>query len=382
MSSTGAAWAKGGLVFGAGGEETRFYVPSYRVLIDGGELHASGSDILSVQYTDSVKELSAFELVLNNLDDSGEGKPLLKYTEDLTRVQYGSVVELWMGYVDGPPLEKMIVGEVTALDPQFPSSGASTITVRGLDRLHRLRNNPKSSSWDGMTDSVIAKEIAVRNHLTIGEIHPTGTKSAPQNNQDDISFLLARAKRLNFEVFMRDNKFYFVRSREGEPPTLTLAWGRSLGSFTPSLTWAQEVSSVTVRAWDHGEGKLIECTASRSATGEITSKFVEEEGSGETAPGEGGESGEGKEEVITTEEVRTKDEADILARSLLDRSHRVFVTGQAQTVGRPGLRAGTNVTLGGLGKVFDGDYYVTESTHRFDDSGYQTTFNVRKVYKR
>ena len=43
----------------------------------------------------------------------------------------------------------------------------------------------------------------------------------------------------------------------------------------------------------------------------------------------------------------------------------------------PELRANTNVKLGGLGKLFNTTFYVHQTTHTIDTSGYRTTFEVK-----
>lgn len=363
------------LGLGAERGDTTFYAPRYRVKVGGKELHERGSDFLSVQFKDSIKELSSFELTLNNWDDGGEGgKPGFKYSDEDSVIALGERVEIEMGYADAPALGPMMIGEITAFDPQFPASGAPTVAVRGLDRLHRMRNSPKSRAWKGK-DSDFAKEIATAHRMQFEVDDSTLVNSlVPQDNMDDIAFLLERAKRINYELFVKDDVLHFVKTREGQEPQLALAWGTSLVSFSPSLTIAKQVSKVTVRSWHPHEGRLIEKTAERAkisaqASGGKNAGQVLEEAFGEP-----------KEEVITSEQVLSDEDAERLAEAVLLRSSYAFITGQGQTVGLPALRAGVNLRLTGLGKRFDGNYYVTESTHRIDGSGYTTSFSVRKVY--
>ncbi|WP_437727131.1 phage late control D family protein [Sorangium sp. So ce861] len=363
--------------------DTSFYVPRYRVLIDGRELHASGSDFLSVEVSDSISELSGFTLVLNNWDDGGgRRRPGFKYTEDFAAVRPGSRVEIEMGYEDGPPMELMLTGVITALDPSFPASGAPTITVRGFDRLHEMRNDPKSVSWKD-NDADIATAIAasygmrarVDRTLDTGERLPAPDGVVPQQNMDDLAFLVERARRINFEVYACCDELCFVQSREGQDPVaLRLEWGSSLVSFSPSLSFAKQVSEVTVRAWHPYSGELIEVTERRLDAEEVppgrrpADDLVRELFRRD------------KREIITSEGVLSEADAKALAHSVLARSTDPFVTGTAQTVGIPLLRAGRNVELTGLGKIFDGKYYITESTHTIDEGGYQTTIHVRKAY--
>jgi uncharacterized protein len=356
--------------------DTTYYVPRYRLILGDKEVLDHDSDFLSVQFKDSIKDLSGFELTLNNWDDGdGQTPPHFKYTDDERAFVLGQRAKLAMGYADAPGLETMMIGEITALDPQFPASGAPTITVRGIDRIHRMRNRPRTRSWENVTDHDIAKKIAEENQMGF-EGDPTSPKHAvvPQNNLDNIAFLLERAKRINFEVFTRNDKLVFRKPRETEDAELALEWGSTLVSFTPSLTLARQISKVTVRFWDKSKGELVEKSVDRQ-------KLAELSGGGKDAGKVLEEAlGESKEEIITREAITSEEDAQNLAISVLTRSSYAFVTGAAQTVGTPLLRAGTTVELRKLGKKFDGKYYITESTHKIDSSGYQTTINVRKVF--
>lgn len=355
--------------------DTTYYVPTYRIKLGGKNVSDHDSDFLSVQFKDSIKDLSGFELTLNNWNDGdGASAPGFKYSDDEHNFVLGQRVELQIGYADMPRLETMMIGEITALDPQFPSSGAPTITIRGLDRLHRMRNRPQTRTWERMTDDEIARKIADDNQMGFeGDATSPRHQLVPQNNLDSIAFLLERAKRINFEVFVRNDRLVFRKPRETADAELALEWGTSLVSFSPSLTLARQISKVTVRFWDKDKGELVEKTVDRK-------KLAELAGGGK----DGGKVleealGEPKEEIITREAITSEEDAQNLAVSVLTRSSYAFVTGTAQTVGTPRLRAGTTVELRKLGKKFDGKYYVTESTHRIDASGYQTTISVRKV---
>ncbi|WP_437983202.1 phage late control D family protein [Sorangium sp. So ce117] len=367
------------------GGATDLYVPEYRLKFNGTPVPEVESDFLSVTVSDSVNELSTFELVLNNWLNPGEpGGPGFKYTERLfDHIRPGTLVEVEMGYADAPPLVPMITGEITAIDPRYRASGGSTVALRGFDLLHRLRNCPRSFAWKNVTDAAIARRIiggrlagaTVEADAQLGPGGPSLPKHhhVPQQNLDDLAFLRERAKRVNFDVYMRDRKLCFARSHKRQEPAITLEWGLTLNSFMPSLTFAQQVSKVTVRAWHPSEGRLIEKSATSLAPDEIASgqkaavqrlkDYFREE----------------KEEIVTSEGVLNDGDAEALARAILERSSHGFVTGPAETTGVPHLRAGTIVRFEKLDKVFNGDYYVTESTHRIDGHGYRTKFNVSKV---
>ena len=55
-----------------------------------------------------------------------------------------------------------------------------------------------------------------------------------------------------------------------------------------------------------------------------------------------------------------------------------FVSGNATTIGIPELWSGKVVELLGLGPLFDGCYYIQQATHTIDESGYNTSFTVKR----
>ena len=55
-----------------------------------------------------------------------------------------------------------------------------------------------------------------------------------------------------------------------------------------------------------------------------------------------------------------------------------MVRASGATVGLPDLRAGRRVQIVRLGPRFDGQYYVTETTHTIGDGGYRTEFKARR----
>ena len=58
-----------------------------------------------------------------------------------------------------------------------------------------------------------------------------------------------------------------------------------------------------------------------------------------------------------------------------------MVTASGTTIGLPELRAGMQVIIKGLGTRLSGIYFVLESTHTINDSGYITRFKARREDK-
>lgn len=351
-----------------------FAIPTYELVVDNQKLEDQRGDVLSVRFSDAVKELSYAEIVLSNQSLKGGEKPGFKYS-DGELFELGQRLELTMGYRDGPAVQKLIVGEITALEPSYTVGAGATFKVRAFDRLHRLRNQPKSRAWKKKTDTQIAEEIAQAHGVEVTtDDSQDSHELVPQHNQDDFAFLVERAKRIDFELYMRLDKLHFVQSKEGMDPELSLVWGQSLREFHPVETLARQVSSVRVRSWDPAEGKLINELAegaaldARKRGGRHAAKTLEDA------------LGRGKEEVITHQVAQGPKDAQRLAQAVLRRNSHNFITAWGECVGLPKLRAGTSVEIKNLGKRFSGVYYVTESTHTFDVQGYRTTFRARRAF--
>ncbi|HEX2205764.1 MAG TPA: contractile injection system protein, VgrG/Pvc8 family [Longimicrobium sp.] len=347
---------------------TDFYVPAYEIRVGGRPIDRQAvRDVLSVTYTDSLESVDSFSLEVNNWD---EEKRTTKYSEgDLFTP--GQRVEVKLGYLDAG-LVKVLTGEITSLQPKFPAEGPPTLTVSGLSLLHRLRRKERQQVYENKTDSQIAKQIAGDLGVDI-ETRPAAAEPVHpyviQPNQQDIVFLLQRARQIGYELTVREKDdgtpaLFFGTPDSASTLPFRLQWGASLLSFDPKLTTANQVGSVTVRAWHPTRKKVIEATVTRKELGgrePFTDAFNE------------------RQEIIADRPVSSEADAKRLATETLRNIAHAYVTASGSTVGLPRLRTGVRVEITGLGaKYLDGTYFVTGTTHTLGDSGYSTSFQARR----
>jgi phage protein D len=359
-----------------------FYVPSFEVKLQNRPLGKDVvRDVLQVTYKDSLTEIDSFEITINNWDAETRS---FKYS-DARLFDPGKVVELWLGYYGKDRLRRMITGEITSLRPTFPESGPSTLAISGLNLMHRLRTQQESRAYENMTDSEIAQQIGRRLSVTVCT-EPTAAareeryKYLFQDNQYDIIFLLERARRIGYDLFVEESgqsgqagqsTLYFGPSVNVRRVTYQLSYGRSLMQFQPNLTTANQVGEVTVRGWDHENKKKIEYTAKRN---EIRTRGVGARGGQSIIE----QSFNQRKEIIATRPILSQQEAKTLAIETLERIAKDMVKGTGSTVGLPDLRAGSVVQMDGLGERFSGRYFVTSTTHTIGDGGYTTQFESRR----
>jgi uncharacterized protein len=391
------------------GQLETFYVPQVQVYASGQLLQDNViDDILQVTYKDSVNEIDSFDITINNWDADYRtfkfSPPLKTPFVDYTGVfDPGSKIELWMGYQDN--MRRMLRGSITSLTPTFSESSAPTLVISGLNELQNYRTEQHTYSWtDGtMTDTQIAQQLCgwpVKSGQP-GLGLPIVTNPMPNekpepivfmNNQYDIMFLLERARRRGYDMYLEDEgttpTLYFgLSNNASNAPVYQLEWGKSLVSFRPTLSTAKQVGKVTVRGWDRKSNSAINesCTlqqlwqAQNQPAAEI-SRLTQL-----------AQSYMNRTEVVTDQPAHTKSEAQARAQAILDKRSKATITANVTTVGLPDLRSGCNVEIIGFGVTtdasgnlmgassdFDGEYYVTESTHTIGGGGYQTTFSARR----
>jgi phage protein D len=393
-----------------GGEPEPFYVPSFQVKIEGRKLPNDVlNDVTQVTYKDKVDDLDSFEITVNNWDAD---QLRFKYEPPEKGIggmfDPGQRIELYIGYVKN--LRKMLIGVITTLQPNFPETGAPTLTVTGVNILHGFRKKQHTWSWEGKTDSQIAREIALNpvsdNRPGLGLRSqqlktPNASEEKPEefvfmNGQFDIVFLLERARQRGYTVQLelrRDDKeqeqacLIFGRSESVREVTYELEWGKTLASFRPTLQTANQIGKVTVRGWDRRAKRPIEGTAKLPQDGAANLDWQSRVGRAVND----------RHEEITNQPVRTSAEAKSLAKKILGDQTRRMITASGVTVGLPDLRAGCKVRILGFGArrvagrtakedrivktkdgVFDGEYFITETTHTLNDQGYRTQFTARR----
>jgi phage protein D len=382
-------------------EKEPFYVPYFELRIAGKKLDQMiVHDVMQVTYRDKVDEIDSFELNINNWDAQAM-KPKYEPASDKRFEKLfdpGQEIELRMGYSGNTRNDRLMLrGQIDTIEPSFTESGPMTLSVRGKNVLHKFKN--KQHTWaftkdsfagagrSGVRDSEIAKWLGsqpvTEKKPGLGiEVRPDPTNLDKEdeqpfvfmNNQYDILFLLELGRRNGYSVYLdydpvKEKEFiYFGPSLRLRNVTYILAWGQSLIDFKPTLTTANQVSQVTVRGWDRKAGKPIEATVKWGDKGMEINRDQQSVA----------QAVEAKHEVVTDNPLTSEKQAKALAEDILRRQLSDMIKATGSTVGLPDLRAGRRLQIKNLGPRFNGDYFVTETSHTIGDSGYRTTFGARR----
>lgn len=342
----------------------------FRIEVDGSPL-ADGVDatLVAAFVDDNLNLPDMFQLTFRD-----PGRTALEQG----RFSVGAKVAVSVVSDAAPGGEKLVTGEVTALEAEFDPGGTMTV-VRGYDPSHRLFRGRITETYKDVTYSDIARKVAERAGLEIGRIDAARTvhPHVSQGNVSDWQFVKGLASQIGFEVGCFDGKFEFrAPADSGEGPAagtlssddpLQLTLGSSLLRFRSTVTSAEQVKEVRVRGWDVKQKREVVGSApaeTKTATigvepGSLASHFGNRDYVGVDVP------------------YGTQSEVDAAAKALADQIAGAFAELEGVARGNPKLRAGKAVSLGLVKAPFDGKYVLTSTRHVYDPKdGYTVWFTV------
>lgn len=360
---------------------TNYFAPAFQVQVNGSRLQADVSmNIESVTVVSMPDSLDTFNFTITN------SLPDMRWTHnptDASLFREGTSVSIAMGYVPDA-MQPMIEGEITTISPTFPADGIPTVAIGGNTRMHRLRGSNKTKTFQHTTDAQLVQQIAQDYQLQVqADDTQIQYEYLMQPNMSDFEFLKQRAAKINFEILIQGKTLIF-RKKLDQPQGYTLVWAGvqqafatgpntlPLKSFSPQLDALAPKSNVQQRGYDVQSKQAFISNAGPSD--QSTSM-------GGTQPGSNLPNdayGHDRNEVQVTSPMSSQEEGDQRTKATLNDKALKTVTGTAETIGVPDLRAGQLVQLLGVGPRFAGQYKITQATHTIGASGYSTSLSVTR----
>jgi phage protein D len=393
-------------------------------------------DLVSASITLAINNVCQLRVVLNN-QRNRDGLPVFppwKYNS-LAQIRFGQRLRLDVRY-GGDPWHKMILSRVTDLQFGFPSNGAAQLTIIGEDLLSLLKTKPQAEKrYSDRKEDFIVRDVLARSEAKDLGLDFVGTepsddplkgplvgwpaldplRSISQSKETTyLQFLQSIAERMDFEIFVdfterllldsqappKDaNKvlLHFEPSRSLVAPAkaIDLRWGTNLVDFTPKFKVWEQLTGVKVAGTKHGKRERHADTIEVDDA-EIKNDLKQDleytlpAAQGTAEPVELLDAGEVRTRFFTKEGKPAPNVASVSTANLdaprarlqgiatLRKSLRELLTAEGSTLGFPELRPGVYVRIGGLYPPFDGLYYVTQTVHTFDNTGYRTQFSLRR----
>ena len=290
---------------------------------------------------------------------------------DRSLVEFGKAVKISMGAGDASGV--VFDGRVMAIEGRYLRDRSPEVVVLAEDRLQDLRMTRRTRTFENLSDSEVARQIASAHGLqaTVNISGPTH-KVLAQVNQSDLAFLRERARAADAEVWVEGASLHVESRTRRSGAEVELAYNGTLFEFAVTADLSGQVSGFTVAGWDVSGKEAASARATESAI------------SGELNGGDSGSSILGsafgtRDQQIVHDLPASNDAARALAESYYRRAARRFVRGSGIAEGNAKIRVGATVKLSVLGAMFDGKYYVTRARHLFDPKqGYRTMFDVER----
>jgi phage protein D len=353
-----------------------FYAPTFQVKIGGQSLtHSLGIAVTQVEVDLALGAAGRFSFTCVNTFDNKQHTFLTAFGQPvLELLKFGATVEVALGYGDFSRLPTLITGTITEISTSFAEGSSPELTVAGYDGLFPLTLGKQSRNWKNVTDSGVVSKLANEYGLD-ANVQSTQAQQAQieQNQESDFELLKKLAERNHFEFYVSTpNKLRFGKPNDQGDGVVTLLWGRTLLSFKPEANLAAQVSQVEVYGWDPQQKKAI---VGKAVAGEESGHDPRRQSGGERVRAIAK-----KQPVLEVRQpVFTQAEAERRAKAILNDHAKKFLTGEAESIGIPDLQPDRNITLGNLGDPFSKTYYIQQTTHKVDSSGYRTRVKVKET---
>ncbi len=289
-----------------------------------------------------------------------------------------AVVSSGKGGADGT--SPLFQGEITGLEAEYDSLG-QRVVVRAYDASHRMHRGRHTEAYLNRTDSDIAKRLAERCQLELGEIEDSRMvhDHVSQVNLTDWEFIKARAREIGFETGVSDGKFFFRQANVnvGAPGTgnldsshaLQMVFGADLLEFHPRISAVAQVKKVESRGWNYMDKEAV-----------IGTTTPDEENNAPDVPSKpvalGGALKGTKTYVVTDRVIGTQTEADQASKGMARQISSALGEADGVAIGNQKLKAGAALSISAVAAPFVGTWTVTGSRHFFDGQGYKTSFSV------
>jgi phage protein D len=337
-------------------------------------IRISGSDASERLMTDVDEVVVDTSLHLPNMFTIRLNDSSLEWMDSRT-FDLGKEVVISAKAIEATQKEKLMEGEVTAIEPEFIQDMGATLVIRGYGKSHRLHRGKKARVFVNMSDSAIVQKIAGENGLStnVESTSPTH-EQVFQDYQTDMEFIQDRARRYGYFAYVDADSKLIFRKQPQTRGKVVLEWSKNLIDLQIRKSTAEQVGEANVHGWDPKTKK------------EILGKAK----SPESTPKVGGKSEDGGKaakrayrlktdqgvEHLNTLPVQDVTEANKIAQSSLNEKGNAFLQAEGTCLGDPEVQAGAKVEIKGVGDKFSGTYLVTRAIHRYGRDGYTTRFEI------
>jgi uncharacterized protein len=336
--------------------------------LQGQEDSVLGQGLLKLSISENVDGLYHCEACFGNWGPKGNAIDYLYF--DRKKLDFGVALQVKIDQ------DKIFTGRISALESNFAEGQSPEISVLMEDRFEDLRMTRRTRTFESASDSDVMNRIASDYGLQANiDVSGPTYRVLAQINQSDLSFLRARARTIDAELWLDDANLYIKTRSKRNDGTITLNYGGDLRDVRVTADLAGQRTAVKVNGWD--------IAGKQPLTYEANEQAVSNELNGDTSGISILKSafGERKESLAHMVPLNSS-EAQVEAETVMKMTARRFVVARGMAQGNAKLNVGTYVNLQGLGPLFSGKYYLASVKHVFDGGsdtpGFLTEFTAER----
>lgn len=342
-----------------------YYAPAFSVKLEGSALDPKlKGSITSIKVTKAIDQSDYIEFDVQDQMENGAFVWL-----DKEALKIGDKLNVELGYTGNMSLKAE--AHVQNVKTNWTSNLPPSFSIEGSHKAYNLLSKKNDMlSYSEKKDSDIVKDIAGQVGLsaTVDATKITHKDKNTDGKKSFLEFIREMVKHnAGYEFFISEGTLYFRKAKISAGPLLTLKWGQHIENFSADVDLSKMITGVKVSSSD--DKKNINVTVNAGVEKKIGSAGT----LGSVAAKELGD----KMESFA---INSKNEAELKERATarLEEASSKYVVATVKTVGIPEIVPGVCVQLDGLGKEFSEKYYVYETTHTINSSGYKINFKARR----
>jgi phage protein D len=320
------------------------------------------ADVIEVDVHEEVGRHGRCTLLVQNWDADLRA---VRHSDDGPFVP-GVAIGVSLGY--HAALKPVFEGVVTALTAHF-SGGRPVLRVEARSRSILLAHPPRSRVLADVSDADVASAVAADYDLTADAEVGVTREAVVSDRVSDWDFLLARAQRLGWVLYVRGTTLVMRPPAQTENPP-EFEYTRSLVELhlTDDLTHA--IDTATGVGWDPAALETVESEQSSSAAAIDTGDRSDHAAAVGTA------SWPLRSARDESAAETAADAADARAVGRQRDAALAHLHGRGVVLGDPTLRCDSWVSLTGVGTRMSGPHYLTAVRHHLSAQGYRTEVQV------
>jgi hypothetical protein len=305
-----------------------------------------------------------------------------------------------MGYE--PDLKLLGQCRIKSLHADFPEDGIPKLVIKALGGESFLAVEPETADerlFASLSNADFIKKVAEKFEMDpISVAAPGNPTTYIQRGKTYLDTVKELAKQLAFEFYVRFDEtkdkyeLHFHPSgyyKEPQQPSYLLTYGMgeksTLTSFSPTEDGEGQITELEFVAWDqvnkravvlklkHTKEKGLDITVERG-TSNMDLEGPVLDGSAVRLQVFG------KHRLTTLQNAYTLDGLKAFSEKKFKEYKEGYVTGTGALVGAETLRPGQIHKVKGVGR-FEGDYYLTQVSHKFGDDGFKTGFSAYREFE-